>query len=506
MRKSAPYARPDDLRPDFAARLSVTIIIPAHGNQEKLDLALAALALQNYPKKLISVIVIDDGSENYLRLPTLRPERTKLLRFTSTSDMWGKTLTINAAAKNVKSDVIWFLDSDLIVHPDHLREHMKWHHHGAEYIVLGWKRFVASWDYEPKGLQQTIKAGRFDSLHHQSEPHEYFESRVRATNNLLDPGLEGFRALVGATLSMRTMTWQELGGYNPAFTTAEDTELGWRAIVHGFTLVPEPAARSWHLGLTTFAQNAERMFAHNNPNLANWIPELRHLRRGREVAGALWKVPDQHVVINCISTSLEQFRSRVEPFMPRGGQSSFTLLGPWESLSHRYSPVLDPLKDLRAIHDWYQGDPRIEFANTPSERSLAIEEILHYLPISSIPISYYFDGSIDPEVTFSMMRNELLKKGLGFVGTLDNKGYRAFAVYTPALARARRRNAKALYKAIDELWGVRWEAVEKLKQYDDRPVNQITSFLRYAFIRFSRVRSWSDFTNLIRRGSALLSR
>ena len=506
MRRVDPYHRPTDLSLDYKPRLSVSIIIPARDNQEKLDLVLASLALQSYPAKLTKVIVVDDGSSHPLRLPARKPQSTVIVRFPERSGIWGKTLTINEATRDVRSDVIWFLDSDLVVHPDHLAEHMKWHHHDDEYIVLGWKQFIDTWDYSPAQLQERILRGEFDSLHHEYSRHEYFESRVLATNDLLDPGLEGFRALVGATFSLKTQSWRELGGYNPQFTTAEDTELGWRAIVHGFILVPERGARSWHLGLTTFTSNAEAMFAHNNPNLANWIPELRHLRRGREVSGVFWEVADQHVVIDCRNTTLEQFRLRVEPFVATGRSSRFTLIGPWQDLNNRYSPVDDAFKELRPIHDWYQGDPRVEFAHIASDIKLSIEEILHFMPITSIPISYFFHGNIAPEVTFSMLRNELIDRKQGLVGTVDESGCIAFAVYTPALARAKRRNTHALYQTIDEIWGVRWEAIAKLKASDDDPINQVTSFFRYAAIRFSRVRSWKDFKNLIRRGAALLSR
>ena len=149
MRRVDPYHRPTDLSLDYKPRLSVSIIIPARDNQEKLDLVLASLALQSYPAKLTKVIVVDDGSSHPLRLPARKPQSTVIVRFPERSGIWGKTLTINEATRDVRSDVIWFLDSDLVVHPDHLAEHMKWHHHDNEYIVLGWKQFIDTWDYSP---------------------------------------------------------------------------------------------------------------------------------------------------------------------------------------------------------------------------------------------------------------------------------------------------------------------------------------------------------------------
>ena len=499
-----PYSRPSDLSLNFKPQLSVTVIIPARGNQQKLDLTLAALALQSYPAKLTKVIVIDDGSTPPLRAPNLRPAKTQFLRFEAKSGVWGKTRVINEVTRNIKSDVLWFLDSDIVVHPDHLAHHMKWHHESSENIVLGWKRFVEDWDYSPKTLSVRIKEGAFDSLHLTSFPHEYFESRVKATKNLLDPGMEGFRALVGATFSMRTSAWNELGGYNPAFTTAEDTELGWRALMHGFSLVPEPEAKSWHLGLTTFTNNSETMFAHNNPNLANWIPELRHLRRNREVAGPLWTIPDQHIVLECNGVSLANFRERIDSFIKKGAQTRFTLLADWSSLDARYSPLDDPFKELRSIHDWYQGDPRIEFAQTPRNRELSIEEILHYCAVDSTPITYYCEAAINEKLKLPMLRVELLKTKLGMVGTVDERGYRAFALYTPALARARRRNAKNLYASIDQVWGVRWESIEKIVKNDERRIAQLKSLMSYSLIRLSKVRSGKDLKALTKRAIALV--
>src|SRR5262245_18516167 len=56
----------------------VSVLVPAHGDQERLDLTLASLAAQSYPGHLTEVVVVDDGSDPPLRLPPIRPERTRL--------------------------------------------------------------------------------------------------------------------------------------------------------------------------------------------------------------------------------------------------------------------------------------------------------------------------------------------------------------------------------------------------------------------------------------------
>ena len=66
---------------DTAARsactptLRVSVVVPAYGGQDKLDLALAGLAAQTYPAGLIEVIVVDNGSSPPLRLPENAPRR-----------------------------------------------------------------------------------------------------------------------------------------------------------------------------------------------------------------------------------------------------------------------------------------------------------------------------------------------------------------------------------------------------------------------------------------------
>ncbi|MEV4084702.1 glycosyltransferase, partial [Nonomuraea fuscirosea] len=53
----------------FTPELRVSVIIPAYGAQEKLDLVLQGLARQTYPAELTEIIVVDNGSSPPLRLP-----------------------------------------------------------------------------------------------------------------------------------------------------------------------------------------------------------------------------------------------------------------------------------------------------------------------------------------------------------------------------------------------------------------------------------------------------
>ena len=495
------YNRPASLTLDFKPTLTVTVIVPARNNQAKLDLVLAALSQQSYPSRLTKVIVIDDGSDEKLVLPKLKPANCSLVRFENRPNQWGKVDAVNAIASKVSTDVIWCLDSDMVTHPDHLSHHMKWHHSDSEYVVLGSKRFVESWTYSPIELQRVIKAGKFESLHRESFPHDYVEARIKATNELRNPKLEGFRTFVGATFSILTSNWQELDGYHRGFTTGEDTELGWRATMHGFALVPEHDAKAWHLGKTTFQENADTMFAHNNPNLLNWIPRLRTTTRNTELGHIIWAVPDQGVVIDCRGTSLAQFQSLIKPFIEGEAESEFTLLGQWSALDSRYSPVEDVYREQRFIKSWYQDDPRFVFVEAPENPT--IEWILSLIPVDSTPFHYYFDGPIDSDIDHTILREVLLNRELGMLGAIDSRGYRAFILFTPAIGRAWRNSPQSLYEGILNGWGLKWATWPAIKDDRGTIMRRGVLFLRYAINRFRQVRSFAELSNLIKRGIKL---
>jgi cytidyltransferase-like protein len=159
------FARPLDLTLVTRPKLSVAVVIACRDGQEKLDLVLASLVAQTYPASLMSVYVIDDGSAKPLTLPEVKPAKTTLISYKNTPGKWGKTAATNDCVAKLRQDVLWFVDADMVFEPDHLAHHMKWHHDNDDYAVLGWKRFVKNWSYNPEALVTALKAGAFDLLH-----------------------------------------------------------------------------------------------------------------------------------------------------------------------------------------------------------------------------------------------------------------------------------------------------------------------------------------------------
>ncbi|HUW87353.1 MAG TPA: glycosyltransferase family 2 protein [Candidatus Paceibacterota bacterium] len=487
------YDRPENLTLASDPSLSVAIIVCCRNGQEKLDLSVASLAAQTYPEQLIQLVIVDDGSTPGLKLPPIRPKNTKIIKFANTDEQWGKTQATNFATGKVNADVFWMHDADMVFDPQHLSEHMKWHHNDDDYLVLGWKRFVANWDYQPKSLHEKLLAGQFDTLYSESEGKDSWELLLKLTDDLRSPDLDSFRAVVGATFSIKKRTWDSIGRYNPVFKMAEDTELGWRSLMAGLRLVPERDAKSWHLGVSTVEENMSMVLEHNRPNMANYIPGLGYLRKGSPIN---FKVPDAEVLIDARSMSFDSFALVLKRFFSdKSIQVRFRVFGPWKALHERYDLRNDPLSSLRRIYGLHSGDTRFSFEELAGTMKLSPHQILDLIELGPTPYIYFTEGELDSQINFSGMRAFISKSGNGLEGVVDFNDHRTFVIYAPALARARRLPGSS-YRNLEMTWGLHWNSVERFVFQDTRGRRYYYRLIRVGVLRVLKVRRPSDIANL----------
>lgn len=468
------FERPDNLEIISKPTLSVAVVIACRGGQEKLDLVLASLAAQSYPSRLMSVYIIDDGSEKAITLPKIRPAKISVITYKNSAGKWGKTAATNDVTAKLKEDVLWFIDADMVLDPDHLAHHMKWHHDGDDYAVLGWKRFVDQWSYTPSELFTQLSEGNFLDLHEMSWGKDLWEERVERTQDLVKPALDGYRAFVGATFSIRNQQWHALGGYNRELITGEDTELGWRIFTAGLRTVVDREAHSWHLGYSTVEKNKDEIHRHNDPALAQFIPQM-HVIRSR--FNFDYKVPTYKVVVDLRNTTLTQLLAIQSNLLILSGSSAhFTLLAPWHLLRNRYSPVGDEHADMREIFNWLKGDERFTFLEIDSEAELTIDELLTYFAPSATPYNLFIEGSFNLDL--KDLVDYLLASGNGFVGVANKNDRRAFALFTPALSRATRTKGR-LYANIAAQFGMVWMTEESFERINHGKHNRFLRFARY---------------------------
>ncbi|MGN9838512.1 glycosyltransferase [Nonomuraea sp. H19] len=347
--------------------LTVTVVIPAHGRQETLDLTLAALSAQSYPEHLLDVIVVDDGSATPLHLPGLAPARTKLI--SSPPGGWGRAWAVQAGLDAATGEVVFVLDADMVPHRQHVEAQLRWHHLAPYVVALGWIDFTpAAGLPTPEQVRRALESGTEEALfplsphrHDWAEKIIHDHDGLRTAQNSL-----ATRIHVGATVSYPAKLLRSIGGMDTSLVLAEDTELGYRLTQAGAVFVPDPHSRAWHIGLPTAMRDFAVLKRYNDPYVADRVPYRRYLRTD---PGRQWLVPYVDAVVPA-EGSYEDVRATVDGLLASSiPDIRVTVAGPRESLpAGRRSPLADPDLDLRLIHASFDHDPRVHLltdASTP---------------------------------------------------------------------------------------------------------------------------------------------
>lgn len=350
-------------------QLAVSVVIPAFGAQEKLDLTLAGLAGQTYPGHLLEIVVVDDGSSPPLRLPELSPENARIVQ--SASGGWGSAHAVHQGVTAASGDVILRLDADVVPYREHIEAHMRWHHIADYLAVLGGVRYVdfIQGELSPEQVRDAVVDGTAERLFDPERSTATWAEKVIAdTDALLNAGNRAYRAANGASISFTPRLYRECGGINTELILGGDLEFGYRLAQAGAVFVPEGQARSWHLGIPQMRDRNEEGSRFREPFLSHRVPLRRDWRRD---GGRQWRVPYIDVVIDARGASYEDVRAATTgalvSTLPDVG---VTLVGPWSDLTdERRPPLDDPLIDLRLIHEAFVHDGRVRFAESLSKTS-----------------------------------------------------------------------------------------------------------------------------------------
>ncbi|WP_304453557.1 glycosyltransferase family 2 protein [Nocardiopsis sp. YSL2] len=435
--------------------LSVSVVIPAYGGQEKLDLTLASLAAQSYPAGLMEVVVVDDGSEPPLVLPPIRPEHTRIVP--SLPGGWARGHAVNSGAAAAAADVLLFLDADMIAFREHVEAQLRWHHLADYLAVTGHLRCV---DDRPGALApgevlDAVRRGQPEDLVEGPGDELAWLRRVYdRTAGLSTAGPGAFRYFIGATGSVRRAFFEEAGGADSELILGEDTHLGYRFAQHGAVFVPEPRAGSWHLGRPQMEHRKEDGARYRYPLVGNRLPLIgQDIRR----TGRQWQVPRVDAVVDTVDSGFDEVAETVDALLAGDTDDiRIHLVGAWARVTPgRHAVLDDPDLDVRLLHEHYRCEPRVEFVRA--------------------------DPGPDPDVPFRLLlrpgqplarhavRRMIERADTARAGLLratapgdDLGGPRLER--TGAFARARRLGAgdDELDAVVDELFGVHWIDGESL--------------------------------------------
>ena len=357
---------------DWRPNLSVSVVIPAYGNQEKLDLTLAALAAQTYPSDLTEVVVVDDNSAPPLRLPEHRPEHTRLI--VTAGEHWGSAHAVNTGVAHAEGQVILRLDADMVAWRDHVEAQMRWHH-AADYLaVLGHKRFV---DYRPGDLRadqvhEKIASGEGATLFaiESSRPH-WIERVIDDTDGLTVHHPGNFRVFVGATGSLHRDFFKAAGGLSTDLRLGSDTEFAYRLAQAGAVFVPEQTSSAWHLGFTQMQENEAEGRRQRLPYIAQRVP-LHGIRRSAPPRA--WRVPLVDVVVDIGEALVDDVDATVAPVLAgTDADVRITLVTGQHPPRHDREAILSGEgAQLRLIEEMYEAESRVRIASRTPEPDPAV--------------------------------------------------------------------------------------------------------------------------------------
>ncbi|WP_431872449.1 glycosyltransferase [Nocardiopsis eucommiae] len=370
-----PLLRRNDYAPlapppvgEWTPTLSVSVVIPAHGQPAKLALVLASLAGQSYPAHLMEVVVVDDGTPEPLTLPEVRPENTRLI--TSAPGGWGSAHAVNTGVAASSGQVILRLDADMLVYREHVESQMRWHHRIDYGVALGHKMFV---DFDPDAMtpehvRDEVAAGRAGELfdRESADPH-WVERLINKNDRLRTAGRLSYKVFVGATGSLHRSLFDAAGGLDAELVLGGDTEFAYRVAQRGAVFVPDLDTSSWHLGRSQMQTRRDAGTRYRMPYVANRVPDF-HLRRKQPERQ--WEVPLVDVVLDAGGHTLEEVDATVSALLSGTTPDlRLWLVGAWESLDGgRRSPLDEDALDLRLVRETFRGDPRVRLVESVPDR------------------------------------------------------------------------------------------------------------------------------------------
>lgn len=360
---------------DFEPHKSVCCILPYYNQTEQLHKTLSALCMQRYPVNLLEVIVSDDGSsqptlsylyKEYLRIRTVRQ-----------ADLGYRLAAArNLGAHEASSDILVFLDSDMVPDPLFIAAHARWHHIIDYAVTLGQRTHVSFEGIDSASVASHAQSGSLDELlaSRSRERPEYIHQHLARTKDLTTRHDDLFRIVTGGNLGLRADTFQQVGGFDESFTKwgCEDIEFGYRLFNDGAVLIPEPAAHCWHQGLGHIHDpGTEAVLEQQRAKLAHLVPHrgFRHSHSGRS-----YLVPRVVVTVRLGEETKEQIAGVVDSI----------LAGQFHDLVVRLDSALTR-SDSGWIEESFNPDPRVVVApSQDDEQRLARAAIQVSLPAACV--------------------------------------------------------------------------------------------------------------------------
>ena len=376
----------------------VTVILPCYMGQKELALTFAGLSKQTYPHHLLEVIVVDDGSESPIKLPSELPFATSIV--VQKRDGFGLARARNLGAEKAKGRILIFLDCDMIPEPQLVEAHSRWHHMNKFALTLGFRNHsdfseISAEDLLNSDGPRGAVAGR------KITTPQWIEFHMGRTKDLTSDDTDLFRIATGGNLGVRKSFFESVGGFDADFKQwgGEDIEFGFRAFNSGGILVPERFATAWHQGEGASPDaNEEVSLAQQRNRLSHLIAEKTFRRSS---PGRSFEVPMLTVSVDTDGQAFEEIASQVDSILA--------------------STFYDLLIGLK-ISEYHPDRISLERQYGPDSRVLIADDIEMQVPFASLrlegPPGFCFEPGDIAHLVNKIGKHGLLITDLGVRGEI----------------------------------------------------------------------------------------
>jgi glycosyltransferase involved in cell wall biosynthesis len=239
----------------------LSVVISGYERANLLRNTLACLIHQTYPKCLIEVIIVDDGSvvDNYEQIFDEFSKDLTLYLVRQKNNGYGLSRARNLGARSARGDVLFFLDSDILLPKDFLRQLMAYHHVSNDCSILGLRYFVDAEKINLKNLREGSDSP--DRLPRCNSENPHLKASVDNTgytvdwrisefkkNDWLKNAENPFRFFGGGHSSVSRERFFKVGGYDEDFKNwgNEDQEFAYRLWCIGQYFVPLKDTFDYH--------------------------------------------------------------------------------------------------------------------------------------------------------------------------------------------------------------------------------------------------------------------
>jgi GT2 family glycosyltransferase len=221
-----------------AERPRVSVIVAHFEQPDDLRRTLAALRAQTYPRELVEIVVVDDGS---MDAPAV-PDDVVLVR--QADEGFRLAAARNRGAEAATGDVLCFLDADCAPDPRYIEELTRLPALSSDIVTVGRRRHA-----DLSALPDDAALDRLPASALFEDP-SWLANAYDRSADLLHADQRSYRYLIGAVLCCTAEFFRETGGFDESFTAygGEDWDWAWRCWTHGAVLAHVRSAVAWHNG------------------------------------------------------------------------------------------------------------------------------------------------------------------------------------------------------------------------------------------------------------------